>query len=81
MEYKQIDKWLVVLNPNAGGKSAKEQWPAIKSELKKQGFSFDTSKTKHRNHAIQIVQEKIARGYRNIIVIGGDGTLHEVVNG
>ena len=81
MEYKQIDKWLVVLNPNAGGKSAKEQWPAIKSELKKQGFSFDTSKTKHRNHAIQIVKEKIARGYRNIIVIGGDGTLHEVVNG
>lgn len=81
MDENFIDKWLVVLNPNAGGKSASEQWPSIKQELNKQGFIFDAVKTKYRTHAIELVKKKIERGYRKIIAIGGDGTLHEVVNG
>ena len=32
-------------------------------------------------HAINLVENRIKEGYRKIISIGGDGTLHEVVNG
>lgn len=81
MEQNFINKWLVVLNPNAGGQLAQRQWPLIKKELLKQGFVFDLVKTKHPFHAVELVVKRIERGYRKIISIGGDGTLHEVVNG
>lgn len=78
---KLIQKWLVVLNPNAGGNQANIEWPFISEELSEQGFDFEMVRTEHPKHAIALVNEKIGEGYRNIIAIGGDGTLHEVVNG
>jgi len=73
--------WLVIVNPNAGGKLAEKEWPFIEKELKEQGFIFDCVHTQKPLHAIKLVEKKIIEGYRNIIAIGGDGTLHEIVNG
>lgn len=79
---KQIeDRWLVVLNPNAGGKLAQKRWPSIKKELDKAGIFFKLFKTQKPLHAVKVVGQKIENGFRKIIVVGGDGTLHEVVNG
>jgi YegS/Rv2252/BmrU family lipid kinase len=74
-------KWQVILNPNAGGKQAEKDWPMIKEELINEGFCFETELTQHPLHAIKIVNQKVIEGYRNFIVIGGDGTLHEITNG
>lgn len=81
MDKTKQDKWLVVLNPNAGGKQSLKDWPKIKHELHKQGFQFEMEKTRHPLDAINIVEQKIGEGFRKLIAIGGDGTLHEVVNG
>lgn len=75
------EKWLVILNPNAGGKLAGKEWPHIEKELLLQGFNIELVKTEKPMHAIQLVDKKLREGYRKIITIGGDGTLHEVVNG
>lgn len=75
------NQWLVLLNPHAGGKHAGKMWPSIKIELNKQKFYFELKKTKKPLEAINIIQQKIKDGYRKIIAIGGDGTLHEVING
>ena len=76
------EKYLVIVNPNAGGKRAKSDWPIIESLLKEQNLFYDVVFTKYRHHAIEIVAKKIAQDhYRNIIVVGGDGTVNEVVNG
>ncbi|MBN1927580.1 MAG: diacylglycerol kinase family lipid kinase [Prolixibacteraceae bacterium] len=74
-------RWQVILNPNAGGRQAEKDWPMIKEELLKEGFNFETELTQHPLHAIQLVTQKIKEGYRKFIVIGGDGTLHEIANG
>ena len=34
-----------------------------------------------RKHEIILIKEALKKGYRNIISVGGDGTLHHVVNG
>ena len=34
-----------------------------------------------RKHEVILTKEGIKKGYRNIISVGGDGTLHHVVNG
>ncbi len=75
------NRWIVLLNPHAGGKNAGKLWPSIKNELTKQKFHFELQETKKPFEAINIIKCKIEEGYRNIIAIGGDGTLHEVING
>lgn len=76
------EKYLVVVNPNAGGGKAKKDWPVIEALLRQQQFEIDVVKTKYRHHAIQMVSHKLGQeNYRNIIVVGGDGTVNEVVNG
>lgn len=75
------DKWLVVVNPNAGSRKGEKDWPKIEDLLKQKGFSFESFFTQNRNHAIKLTAQKITEGFRKVIVVGGDGTLNEVVNG
>jgi YegS/Rv2252/BmrU family lipid kinase len=75
------DKWLMIVNPNAGVKKGVRDWTLISRLLNEAGISHLCVLTEHRNHANQLVGEFIAEGYRKIAVVGGDGTLNEVVNG
>lgn len=74
-------EWLVIVNPNAGRKKGEKDWPEISRLLSEAGFSFKALFTGHRDHAVHLAEENINLGYRNILVVGGDGTLNEVVNG
>ncbi|MCF8224430.1 MAG: diacylglycerol kinase family lipid kinase [Bacteroidales bacterium] len=76
-----MKNWLVVVNPAAGGGKAEKAWPIIKGLLKKHNFRFDPVFTSRRLHAMLISRNKINEGYNKIIVVGGDGTMNEVING
>ena len=39
------------------------------------------SKTEFRGQAVSLARQAAADGYQRIVAIGGDGTLHEIVNG
>ncbi len=74
-------EWLVIVNPNAGiGKGLKD-WDSISKLLEDSELEYEPVFTEKKLHAISLVQQKIAEGFRKIIVIGGDGTMNEVVNG
>ncbi len=47
-------KWLVVVNPNAGTRKGKKDWPKIQELLSKHDFNCHTVFTQNRNHAISI---------------------------
>lgn len=74
-------KWLMIVNPNAGVKKGTKDWPKILRILREEKVDFDVQTTARKGHAIEIATEAIAGGYRNICVVGGDGTLNEVLNG
>lgn len=74
-------QWFVIVNPTSGNGASKKQWPRIYKELKLQQFQFKYSFTEHKNHAIELVKNAIDKGFTKIICVGGDGTLHSVVNG
>ncbi len=80
-ENKANQEFFVVVNPNAGSRKGEKDWPKIKELLLRQGFSIKSAFTENRAHAIAMTSDAIEQGYRNIIVVGGDGTLNEVVNG
>ena len=73
--------WIAVINPNAGGGRVAKEWPLLSNMLKDRGFSFEEVFTTHRYHAVELVIFSLKRGFRNFISVGGDGTLHEIVNG
>ncbi len=81
MEYSNPEKdWHVIINPNAGHRKGEKDWKYISSLLDRH-FHYGHIFTKERHHAIALTQDCIRKGLRNLIVVGGDGTINEVVNG
>lgn len=74
-------KWMVIANPKAGKNKVLEEWHLIDSALKGAGVEFDSVFSKSKYHSIELAVKAVRDGYRNIIAVGGDGTIHEVVNG
>jgi YegS/Rv2252/BmrU family lipid kinase len=72
---------MVIVNPNAGNGKGKKDWETISRLLKNEKISFTVSFTEKKGHAIHLTIDAITAGFRNIITVGGDGTLNEVVNG
>lgn len=74
------DMFLVV-NPNAGQKKFQRSWRLIQNIMNTKNIKYSFEFTQHQKDEISLVDKAIHKGYRNIIVVGGDGTLHHTVNG
>lgn len=76
------NRWLAIVNLLSGSGRCGRDWERIAKMLYSRGIDFDTVFTGHRYHAIELARRGIVEdGYRNLIAIGGDGTVHEVANG
>ena len=70
---------LLVVNPKATATSARVRdvlARALGSDLK-----LDVVETERRNHAIALGAQAVDEAYDLVVVLGGDGTVNEVVNG
>ena len=74
-------KWFVVINPIAGSGKGLDDYPLISKLLRDNNIRCEAVFTEHKHHATELTVSAISEGYRHIIVVGGDGTLYEVVNG
>lgn len=74
-------RWFVIANPVAGAGHGLDDFPQISKLLRDGGILCDPVFTEHKCHATELTVTAVNNGYRHIIVVGGDGTLHEVVNG
>lgn len=81
MNATQYGKWLVIINPNAGKGKGKKDSNRIQGLLTRASFDYSIRFTDYKGHAVTHTLEGISQGYRRIIIVGGDGTLNEVVNG
>ena len=76
------NRWLALVNLLSGSGRCGRDWEHIARMLYAKGIDFDTVFTGYRYHAIELAKRGIVEdGYRNLIAIGGDGTIHEVANG
>ena len=76
-----LKTWFVIVNPTSGNGSGQKKWSKIQELLKTYGFNFQYAFTEFDKHSGLIVKNAIKKGFVNIISIGGDGTLHNIVNG
>lgn len=75
------NRWFVIINLTSGNSSSKQKWSQIEKLLNSYNFDFDFVFTEHENHSSELVQQAIKNEILNIICVGGDGTLHNIVNG
>lgn len=71
----------IIINPKSGKSYFRAQRLYLWRLLKKRHEPFTYRVTKYANHAIELARELVEKGYDQILVLGGDGTLSEVVNG
>ena len=73
--------WFIIANPIAGNGKFSKQWKEIQQVLNSKNIDYSFVFTQFSKHEIELVQDAIQQGFRNIISAGGDGTLHNIVNG
>jgi YegS/Rv2252/BmrU family lipid kinase len=70
-----------ILNPQAGGGRIMARWGAIARLMEDSGVPIDLARTRYPGQATKLAREALLSGVETIVAVGGDGTLHEVVNG
>ena len=71
----------LIVNPVAGNGRGAKFWPQIRNELVAVGADFDFALTEGPDHAVELARNAMSDGCRLVVAVGGDGTIHEVVNG
>jgi diacylglycerol kinase (ATP) len=72
---------LVIANPAAGG-GRNQVLPRLRAALHARGVEHDVALTEAPQHATELARAAVEdQGRTYLIVVGGDGTVHEAVNG
>ena len=72
---------VLIANPNAGRGTVDKALPRIESVLADKNLSYRIVRTTHPGHATEAARQALRDGERYLVAVGGDGTVHEVVNG
>jgi YegS/Rv2252/BmrU family lipid kinase len=72
-----------IINPKSSSGKGIKYWWIVKNELDQKQVAYTAAFTKHTGHATELADTicKENEGIKNIVVLGGDGTLNEVING
>ncbi|MCK8624730.1 acylglycerol kinase family protein [Apilactobacillus xinyiensis] len=83
----QPKKYLVVLNEKANRGQSSKDWEEIKLELEKLHLKYTLLSSKYHGHIKTVLSQNLLDMFEQnqipncIIVIGGDGTINETING
>ncbi len=80
MEHPTLGRMVAIVNPRAGNGSEAVLSRLIEA-LRTQGIIPEVARTAAAGDATRIAREAVESGRRFIVAVGGDGTVHEVVNG
>ena len=72
---------LLIVNPASGKLAGRGSIARFTAAVERVLGGVDFEATKRRGHAIDLARRGAAEGRETIVAVGGDGTLHEVVNG
>jgi YegS/Rv2252/BmrU family lipid kinase len=71
----------VIVNPTSGPWDVRGELPSVIRHLEDHGWQTDLHYTERAGEATDLAQEARRDGLDAVFVVGGDGTINEVVNG
>lgn len=74
-------KPLLVVNPTSGGGATGRSFAAIRSTVERALGEVDVVTTARPGDGIELARRGAVEGHPLVVAVGGDGTIHEVVNG
>jgi YegS/Rv2252/BmrU family lipid kinase len=72
---------LLIVNPRSGGGKTGRIFDALRKSVERALGEFDVVFTERGRHAVEFARDAAQDGRELVIAVGGDGTIHEVVNG
>jgi len=72
---------VLIANPRAGRGKVDAALPRVERVLRDEGLDYRIVRTTHPGHATEAARDALRNGERFLVAAGGDGTVHEVVNG
>ena len=76
-----MEKILIILNPNAGDEKSLEVADQLKSIYSEQKIETMIYETTGEDNFEEIIKSAMSKGYTTLTILGGDGTISEIVNG
>ncbi len=72
-----------IINPKSSSGRGIRFWWTVKEELDKREVTYTAAFSKYMGHATELTRQICQEnpGIKNLVVLGGDGTLNEVING
>lgn len=76
-------KLVFIVNPNASNKGSIKIWKKIERELAKNGKRYEVFFTERSGHAKELTEQILKQSLEETLIcgVGGDGTIHEIMNG
>lgn len=76
-----MKKCILIYNPVSGKKEFESKLGYVEDRLNDAGYKVDIVATKKPKHGIELAKDACDKNYDLMIISGGDGTLHECING
>lgn len=73
-----LPPFCVIYNPSAGRGGSTSTWQEVQRQL---GTEAVFRPTEQAGHAVQLAEQAAGEGFETVVAAGGDGTVHEVING
>ena len=74
-------KFFVIVNPKSGHRKGRNILEKVTPLLISAGATVDNGLSEYQGHPYKLANKFALEEYGALLVIGGDGTMHEVVNG
>ena len=71
----------IVCNARSGRGGVAKALPEVERHLAEREIEYELRHTEYAGHATKLTREAVKNGSRFVAAMGGDGTVHEVVNG
>ncbi len=76
-----MKKYYIAINPFGGAKDGLEILNRVLPIFEEAGAEVEIKETRYAGHARNMANTLDFKGYEGFCVVGGDGTMHEVING
>jgi diacylglycerol kinase (ATP) len=71
----------LIVNPTSGPWDTRREIPAILNHLEDHGWRTSLHTTERPGEATELARQAVTQGLDGVFVVGGDGTINEIVNG